>query len=352
MNTAELPEQQNPSSIIVTDRTLGYVKPSPAVKQTKHSSARLITNKIDNITGIQEQQKHEAPPCPKAVKIELTARCNFNCAFCATGYKLRDKRDMDRGFYSQLLDQCRDAGVEEVGMFYLGESFLLPWLPEAIAEARDKGFPYIFLTTNGSLSTPKKVKECMYAGLNSLKFSLNYADQQQFEEVARVKGKLYQKMLDNIKAAYDIREQGQYDCGLFASYIRYDGDQGKRMEEVLDELRPYLDEVYALPLYSQADLTGGENQQRGWDVKAGNPGRADNMRAPLPCWAVFTEARVTHDGFLSACCFDHSRDFNMANLNEVSFMEGWHSQSFRNLRSAHLKEDVRNTPCASCAAYN
>jgi len=313
---------------------------------------RSITNKIDSITGIDEEQKQVAPPCPKSVKIELTARCNFNCAFCATGYKLRDKRDMEWDFYVKLLDQCKEAGVEEVGMFYLGESFMLPWLPKAIAEAKNKGFPYIFLTTNGSLSTPSKVKECMDAGLNSLKFSLNYADEKQFVEVARVKGRLYHKMLDNIKAAYEIREEGGYECGLFASYIRYDGEQGERMMEVLEDVKPYLDEVYALPLYSQADLTGAENQDRGWDVKAGNPGRADNMRAPLPCWAVFTEARVTHDGFLSACCFDHSRDFNMANLNEVSFMEGWHSQTFQRLRGAHLNMDVRGTACESCAAYN
>lgn len=104
-------------------------------------------------------------------------------------------------------------------------------------------------------------------------------------------------------------------------------------------------------MFVQANLTGEENQDRGWEVKAGNPGRADNMRDPLPCWAVFTEARVTFDGMLSACCFDHSRDFNMADLKQQSFMDGWHSEKFQNLRSAHLKKDVRGTACENCAAY-
>ncbi len=312
----------------------------------------MITDKIDNITGIKPEQKSVRPPCPKAVKIELTARCNYNCAFCATGYKLRDKNDMDWDFYVKLLQDLRASGVEEVGMFYLGESFMLPWLPEAIAEARRQGFPYIFLTTNGSLSTPDRVKACMAAGLNSLKFSINYADEEQFTEIARVKRSYFYKMLENIKAARQIRDEGGYDCGLYGSYIRYDGEQGEKMQVVLDELSPHLDQIYALPLYSQADLTGADNQERGWDVRAGNPGRADNMREPLPCWAVFTEARVTFDGKLSACCFDHSRDFNMADLKEVSFMEGWHSQKFQHLRDAHLRKDVRGTACERCAAYH
>lgn len=313
---------------------------------------RTITDRIDAITGISEARKQPAPPCPKAVKIELTARCNFNCAFCATGYKLRDKRDMDWDFYCDLLRNLKASGVEEVGMFYLGESFILPWLPEAVAEARKVGFPYIFLTTNGSLSTPDKVEACMAAGLNSLKFSLNYADQAQFEDIAQVKGVYFQRMLDNVKAAYDIREKGGYDCGLFASYISYDGDQGARMQALIEEVRPYLDEIYALPLYSQADLTGSENADAGWQVRAGNPGRLDNMRTPLPCWALFTEARVTYDGQLSACCFDHDGRFHMGDLKENSFLDIWQSEKFQALRQAHLKKDVRGTVCEQCVAYN
>lgn len=312
----------------------------------------MITDKIDNITGIKPNQKTPTPPCPKAVKIELTARCNFNCAFCATGYKLRDKQDMDWDFYVSLLKDLKQAGVEEVGMFYLGESFMLPWLPEAIAEAKHQGFEYVFLTTNGSLCTPEKVEACMKAGLDSLKFSLNYSDEEQFTEIARVKKSLFYKMLDNIRAAHEIRERGGYNCGLYASYIRYNGEQADKMQAVLDELERYLDQSYALPLYSQADLTGSDNIERGWEVRAGNPGRADNMREPLPCWAVFTEARVTFDGMLSACCFDHSKDFNMADLKTTPFMDAWHSDSFQALRSAHLKRDVSDTPCKNCAAYN
>lgn len=291
------------------------------------------------------------PPRPKSVKIELTARCNFRCSYCARGMRLRDQKDMDRALFERLLPEFRAAGVEEIGLFYLGESFLLPWLPEAVANAHAVGFPYVFLTTNGSLAHPDAVEACMKAGLNSLKFSLNYADEAQFAEIAGVKSKIFADVIENLRLAKQIRDRGKYDCGVFASYIQYDGDQGRRMQSVVDMVRPWVDEIYALPLYSQADLVGKSETEKGWAVRAGNPGRLGNMRDPIPCWALFTEARVTHDGHLSACCFDHDGRFHMGDLKRMDFMTAWHSPSFQELRKAHLANDVRGTVCENCVAY-
>ena len=39
----------------------------------------------------------------------------------------------------------------------------------------------------------------------------------------------------------------------------------------------------------------------GGETVGGNPGRLDAMRPPMPCWAVFKEGHITHDGKLSAC---------------------------------------------------
>jgi hypothetical protein len=75
------------------------------------------------------------------------------------------------------------------------------------------------------------------------------------------------------------------------------------------------------------------------------------LRDPLPCWSAFTEGHLRADGGLSACCFDSDGRFTMANLNEVSFMEGWNSLKFQELRKAHLAKDVTGTICESCVLY-
>lgn len=313
---------------------------------------RNISEKIDAITGMREEHHTPTPPCPRSCKIELTGRCNLRCSFCATSRNLREKQDMDWDFYCRLLRDFRDSGGEEIGVFYLGESTILPWLAKAIKEAKDVGFPYVFLTTNGVSATPEKAAEYMRAGLDSLKYSLNYADAEQFAEIARVKKGLFNKLIDNIKKTRAIMNENDFDCGLFASYIAYDGKQWEKMQDLVDELTPYLDEIYALPLYSQADLTGKDNQEAGWTVSGGNPGRLENMRKPVPCWSLFTEARVSWDGHMSMCCFDHDVRFNAGDLNEISFMEAWLSEKFQNLRKEHLKGDVRGTACEGCISYS
>lgn len=311
-----------------------------------------ITERIDAITLIEPYRANSFAPIPRSVKIELTGRCNYACAFCARAMRLRDQKDMEWPLFVKLLRDMRAAGVEEIGLFYLGESFMVRWLPEAIAFAKQEcGFPYVFLTTNGSLANPERVKACMAAGLDSLKFSYNYADVDQFVDVTGVKAAYFEAMKKNIAAAHAVRAEGDYPCGLFASYIEYDGDQGVRMQQALDEIRPYVDEVYALPLYSQADLVSGEEQVRGWKATAGNRGRAAALREPLPCWSVFTEGHITWDGKLSACCFDHDGRFHMGDLTKDSFVNAWNSPKFRALREAHLARDVRGTVCETCTAY-
>lgn len=307
-----------------------------------------ISDKIDAITGLTEEYRGTILPAPKSVKIELTARCNFSCSFCARSLRLRTQKDMERPLFERLALEMRQAGVEELGLFYLGESFMCGWLPDAVAYAKQVGFPYVFLTTNGSLATPERVQRCMEAGLNSLKFSFNYSGPSQLKEVARVKGAIFANIVSNIKAAHAVREGLGADCGLFASYIEYDGEQGIRMREAIEEIRPYVDEVYALPLYNQAGFVTEKEKAMGFKPSPGNRGRLDNLRDPLPCWAVFSEGHITYDGLLSACCFDHNAGFEMANLNKVSFMDGWNSRDFQSLRAAHLVQDLRGTACEKC----
>ena len=313
-----------------------------------------ITARIDAITRIPPSQLGTAIPVPRSVKVELTSACDFKCFFCATGKNLRPKQHMDRELFKRLALEMREAGVEELGLFYLGESFLYPWLPHAIEFAKVHAkFPYVFLTTNGHMATEERLEAVMQAGLDSLKFSFNWADKGQCAEVTGVDA--FETCLEHLKTARLVRDralrQTGHRCGLYASSIEYDGEQRAKMEETAAVLREYVDEHYYLPLYNQAGYTTADETARGLRPTAGNQGRVGALRDPLPCWAVFTEGHVTADGKLSACCFDHTNAFEMADLTKVSFREGWNSAAFQALRAAHLRKDVRGTACEGCIAY-
>ena len=178
---------------------------------------------------------------------------------------------------------------------------------------------------------------------------LNFYDGEQLANVAQVSPKVFDRVKHHVKTAWEIREKEGYRTKLYASSIAFDGEQGEKMRDLVEEIRPYVDEHYWLPLYGMS----GASKAAGWKPRPGNPGRLDNMRAePLPCWAVFTEAHVTADGKLAACCFGTGLDdtLAMADLKSTDFMDAWNSAAFRILRKAHLLKNVDGTACQECAA--
>jgi MoaA/NifB/PqqE/SkfB family radical SAM enzyme len=314
-----------------------------------------ITDRIDNVTRIPPDCLKAAPPAPKSVKIEISPRCNYRCGFCALRTReAQPKWDMDPAFFRRVTREMRDAGVVEIGVFYLGESFMNPRLLVDCIDylKRELQMPYVFLTSNASMAFPEAVEACMKAGLDSLKWSVNAADEAQFQKIMGVSRRLFRRALGNIQAAWRARETGGYKTRLYASSIRYDGAQQGRMEQLLAEsVRPWVDQHYWLPLYSMGAFAAVREQELGYRPTAGNQGRIGALREPLPCWSAFTEGHVTAEGKLSACCFDATAHWTMGDLNKQSFMEAWNSAPFVKLREAHLKRDVSGTVCERCLAY-
>jgi len=291
----------------------------------------MITDRIDAITNIPEEYRKTIIPVPLSVKIELTARCDLKCFFCASSHKLRERGDMDFKFIKRILPELKEIGVKEIGLFYLGESLLYPKLVDVIKLAKKLGF-YVFLTTNGRLLTKNKAKEIMSAGLDSLKFSFNFGTREQYKESTGIDG--FDTVIKNIENTWLLRKQGIGHCGLSASSIQYDG-----VEKAVDRIKESVDEHYWLPLYNQAGYTTGG---------AGNPGRIGALRPIVPCWQLFKEGHITWEGILVGCCFAYEPKWDFGDLKKMSFMEAWNSKEARELRQAHLNKDIKGTACNKC----
>ena len=270
----------------------------------------MITKRIKLHTKVKHLTS--TPPFPKTAKIEITSRCNLNCEWCASRTSGIKKGDMDEQFFYSLVERLKEQGVKEIGLFLLGEPFIISKLPAYIRHCKKIGIEYVFITTNGTLCTPDNLKDCFEAGLDSLKFSI-------YDE----------SNLDIIKwtKEYDGKKPKIYA-----------GTVGKN-EELESLFSPYVDEFYCLPLYNCAGA---------FDSGVSNIGLLDDPADPMPCWVLFNSMRVTWDGHLTMCCFDNDGSFKGANLNEVSLMEAWNDKSFVELRQAHLDGDASGSLCAKC----
>jgi MoaA/NifB/PqqE/SkfB family radical SAM enzyme len=316
----------------------------------------LITERIDKTTCIPPEFYRATLRAPRSIKIEISPRCNYRCGFCALRTREAQPRwDMDFALFKRITREMREAGVEEIGVFFLGESFMNPrLLVDCIQYLKaDVGMPYVFLTSNASMAFPEAVEACMKAGLDSLKWSVNAADSLQFEQIMAVSGKLFERALSNIEAAWNVRAQKGYRTGLYASSIQYDGAQQQKMDALLERrVKPFVDQHYWLPLYSMGSFATQREEELGFRPTAGNQGRLGALRDPLPCWSAFTEGHVTAEGGLSACCFDATSNWIMGDLTKQSFLDAWNSPEFVKLREAHLRKDVRGTICENCIAYS
>jgi len=95
-----------------------------------------ITDRIGHLASLAPEQRRVTPPVPKSVKIELTGRCDFQCCFCASHTRPRARSDMPWEVYTRRVRELRELGVEQPGMFYLGESFMEAWNSEPFVKLR------------------------------------------------------------------------------------------------------------------------------------------------------------------------------------------------------------------------
>lgn len=299
-----------------------------------------IIKNIDKHTHIPPERLKLYPPFPDAVKIEVTARCDLKCNFCAVKKGLREVGDMDAGFLYRLLAQFKELGVKQIGLFLLGESFILDNLPDYVRWVKqDYKFPYCFISTNGVAVTPAKAKAVIDAGLDSLKFSVNAGSREHYKEVHGAD--LFDLVKEHIKGTSEYRRKSGSKISLGLSSIYYE-DHADELNAFHKEMSEYVDGTYFLPMYNLAGhVTGGS--------QIGNVGRKENPAPPVPCWVLFNASKVTWDGWLTACYSDHDERFKLGNLNEKTVLECWYGKKAVHLRWEHLNNQfTKDSLCAPC----
>src|SRR3972149_3551510 len=196
---------------------------------------KQITERIFETSNIPAELLTEKPEFPKKVKIEFTSRCDLNCFFCSRTYK----------------------NVKKVGLFWLGEPLLVKELPAYIEFTKKTGIDYVFITTNGRLANPQKIKELFNSGLDSIKFSINSGDRKQYYKVCGVDA--FDKVISNVRFAYQCRGDNKRPA-IYASTI-FDLDNRNDFDKVHGLIGSYVDQLYPLRLYGQYTFTEEEEER-------------------------------------------------------------------------------------------
>lgn len=270
---------------------------------------------------------------PGAVKIELSGACNLQCNYCWNKFSPRKKLISEEDF-KYAIDQVAEMGIEEVGLLYLGESTLHPKLIDFIKYTKSKGIPYVFLTSNGLLIKDKLMKEMAHSGLDSLKWSCNHPNKEEYLKETGIDG--FNILLDNMKAFYEYREENHLPIMLYASTAVYDVNNiSEEIKEFVNtKLMPYIDEHYYFDLTNQGGL-----------VKYKFEGSICNKAKDLPCPRLWNNSYISSDMKMMCCCGGFTDDFIVGDLKKNTFKKIWNGEPYKLLRQKHLDGDLSNCVC-------
>ena len=122
------------------------------------------------------------PPFPREITLDINNRCNHKCYFCANP-KIREYDSLDLKLAFKLMQEAKENGSTDLALQATGEPFMDKRLPEFIKEGKRLGFDYIYLNTNGALANSKRAKPVIDAGCDSIKFSINAHNREDFKRV-------------------------------------------------------------------------------------------------------------------------------------------------------------------------
>lgn len=303
-----------------------------------------LTEKMQQNFDLKEESKVLYPSFEgKSMIVEITNKCNQKCVYCSFYIHGMHKngKDVDEELFYRVAKEGRELGVADFGIYITGEALMNPKVYDYIRYLKkDLQFPYVYLSTNGILCTPKNLEKLIDAGLDSLKFSIDSADKENFEKHHGVNA--FDLVYDNVKYAYEYRKANNLDYKLFIESVVTRYNQHEK-QAIKDMYGPFVDQVMFVNVHDGFVKISGVSEYLMVEGEDDFPGCNE-----VPCSQIFNRIIVDVDGYLCSCCIVDADYVKVANLSEMSLKEAVYCDDMVNLRRRHLNNDLDNIVCNRC----
>lgn len=281
-------------------------------------------------------------PFPKNMLLEITNICNNCCIFCANSKSGRKKKMMDLSFGQKILKEAYDNGTREVGFYATGEPLVNMDLEKYIAYAKDVGYEYVYITTNGTLLDKCRAKSIIEAGVDSVKFSVNASNAADYH---LIHGKDdFNKVVNNMMQFNEVRKASSHPVSLFISCILT-----SYTKEIKDEMETLFKDIADDMIFLNCINQGGYMYEINAHLAVNGDGGYHPMNniCPMP----FKNLYVSVEGYLTMCCTDFQNYLVAADLNKEPLKEAWNNKYAQKLRQAYIDGKLDGTLCFNCI-YN
>lgn len=281
------------------------------------------------------------PPFPKTnFLLELSNACNHACIFCTHQKMQRKVGFMDKAFAFDILRQAYELGTREVGFYATGEPFLIPDLADYVAKAKEIGYTYVYLTSNGALATPEKIKAVVDSGLDSLKFSINAPERELY---AFIHGRDdFDVVMEHLKFVNQYRKESgrQFKIYITGILTKFTEKLQDKYFQVFDGL---ADQIVFKKVYNQ----GGYMPEIDTLLRCESDDETYRR-----CNLAFDAISITREGYLSIENADYENMLVVADLNKVSLKDGWYGEKMKEMRRKFMENDLAGTLCDGCVNHS
>ncbi len=289
----------------------------------------------------------ENPPMPGSLNIELNNTCNQSCIFCPyhgkySSYKI-PPAVIPYDMVIKILNQAKKyhIGEKEIGFYLAGEAFLYKDLANVIKYAKNLGYEYIFLTTNGALATPENMESVIDSGISSIRFSINAVDREMYKEIHGKDD--FDAVVENIKwvSKYikhnDLKIVTSISCVITKKTLEIK----KKIKEMFTS---YVDDIIFIPVLLDR-LTCEKSFVNEYSV-------IDNSKLEIDkdfvCPLLFDTMYINANLQILPCC--ESYNCVLYDLKEdLNLKSAWNSKEYKKYRGIFLYgESDNNTICERC----
>lgn len=280
------------------------------------------------------------PPFPRILMFELTNACNHACLFCSNAQMTRHRGFIDAALFNRLIREGYDLGARDLALHATGEATLDQRLPDFVQCAREVGYTYVYLTTNGSAEL-KLYHALVQAGIHSLKFSINGVKRDTYW---LTHGKdHFDKVMGNLHSLDKWRKENNHPLRLLASFIYTKLTQGER-HVAQQIIGPFVDDLVIESVMSQ----GGQNYHDFQLLRPTDCPPPPPPRKAKPCSMLWSRMHISWEGYLTICCVDYENSLAICNLNSTSLGDAWHHPLFAEMRRRHLSQQLEGVLCENC----
>lgn len=276
------------------------------------------------------------PPYATNMLVELTNICNHRCVFCANSKATRKHGFINQELLFRVLREAYELGLRQVGYYTTGEPFADKRLARFVLEAKNIGYEFVYLSTNGALITRDNFIRVINSGLDSIKFSINAGTPETYKKIHGVDD--FNKVLQNVRFASEYRKQSGKNYQIYITYIVTKDNQGET-DTFSTLFKPLVDDI----------IYKGVGTQNGMMLSATDM-KIDpkNKLNQSPCGMVFNRYHITWEGYLTACCTDYQNYLVYADLNKISLKEAWYNEIITELRKKHIANELEGSLCYNC----